>query len=196
MRASARTFSLPTPLRTAMVLGLCGCFHGPPRIERSGPMKVVPRSIGAVLLCVLVACTSTPQKPPAAQSSLPPATTSSPPVPSKPSVTSSLPAEFAVVDTSWVSDDVGWVLGGRGCAAASCATLLRTDDGGRHWIKLSAPSAYVLVPNGDGPQGGCPPASCISKIRFATTSIGYAFGSSFFTTADGGRSWRRQTSTV
>ncbi len=160
-------------------------------------MKAMPRWIGAGLLCVLVACTTTPHTPSATRSSSsPPSINSSPgPAPTK-SFVPSPPADFVVADTTWVSDDVGWVLGGRGCAPRSCATILRTDDGGRHWIKLSPPSAYVLVPNGNGPQAGCPPVSCISKIRFATTSIGYAFGPSLFMTTDGGRSWRRQSPTV
>jgi len=155
-------------------------------------MNVMPRSIGA-LMVLLAACTSTPRTPTAASSSPGTSTTSSPtlPTPTKSYVAPSLTRGFVVVDMTWVSDEIGWVLGGRGCAAASCARLLRTDDGGLHWRRLGAPPAFVLA-KGQYASKGCPPSDCVSHIRFANTRVGYAFGSTLFITTDGGRSWQKQ----
>ena len=157
------------------------------KISRS----MVACSIGAFLLA---SCTSSPKHPvatatPAIPSSS--ASTSSSPIPSKAVVLPPrLPGGFVVVDSSWVSDNVGWVLGGRGCEGTGCAALMRTDDGGAHWRRVSAPPAYVFA-KGRYPQGS-PTPDIISRIRFANSKVGYAFDSSLFMTLDGGRTWRRQ----
>ena len=157
-------------------------------MERTGP-----RSIVVIALCLLAACTRAHR--PAATTSSPapssPPSTATPSQPSKSTIAPSLPTGFVVVDSSWVSDNVGWVLGGRGCERPSCGELVRTNDGGAHWRKVSMPNAYVTA-KGQGPQRGCPPVACISKIRFANSLIGYTFGSALFMTTDGGHTWRRQ----
>lgn len=97
---------------------------------------------------------------------------------------------FVVVDSTWISDNSGWVLGGKGCDGSGCSILVKTTDGGLTWHRLNAPAAYVFA-KGKFPQGTSIP-DVISHIRFANSSVGYAFGSAFFMTTDGGGTWTKQ----
>jgi hypothetical protein len=116
-----------------------------------------------------------------------------PSVTAKPSSSSPVPASggpvptgFHAVDLSWVSLEEGWALGTAPCTTAPCTSLLRTTDGGAHWVGLPAPVAEL--------QGSttCVQA-CVSALRFATPLIGYAFGQSvLFLTTDGGEHWIKQ----
>lgn len=96
---------------------------------------------------------------------------------------------FSALSMTFVSDQQGWALGTVACGTGRCLSLLGTTDGGAVWRVLTAPArtaggAYGTCPNG---------APCVQQVRFATPLIGYAFGPDLFTTADGGRTWTRQS---
>ncbi|MEO6885765.1 MAG: hypothetical protein ABI232_05680, partial [Jatrophihabitantaceae bacterium] len=98
--------------------------------------------------------------------------------------------DFRVIDLSFVSQDEGWALGTADCLSGPvrpCAAMVQTIDGGTTWHSMPQPAGANV------PLLGCADP-CIRGIRFATSKIGYAFGSSaLFMTTDGGRSWTRQS---
>jgi hypothetical protein len=138
----------------------------------------VRRMLGSVLVLVSIAsCTGGEPK----ASRTPPTAP-----PSKSETATHTPSGFAVLDSSWVGEDDGWVLGGAQCGNKTCLVLMKTSDGGRTWTKMRRPP-------------GGPPSSrlkddcqdpCVSSIRFATPRIGFAFGPAFHESGDGGQSWR------
>jgi photosystem II stability/assembly factor-like uncharacterized protein len=95
---------------------------------------------------------------------------------------------FGALDLTFVSPSDGWILGSAECVTVpgtTCAAMVRTTDGGRTWRSLRQPPADVPLPACADP--------CIDHLRFANTSIGYAFGpSALFMTTDGGASWHAQ----
>ena len=102
---------------------------------------------------------------------------------------------FRITDLTSVSTQ-GWALGSAQCLSSTgrCDAIEHTTDGGRTWASLAAPAAGP----GDSPTACA--RLCVAGLRFATTSIGYAFagpglggGAAFFRTQDGGRTWHRQS---
>jgi hypothetical protein len=106
------------------------------------------------------------------------------PTPSAPAVaTTAAPSKVApplglsVSGVTFVSADDGWLIGTVACstgAGGRCPRAELTIDGGAHWRPIATP-----------------PGSPVD-IRFATTTIGYAYGSpqsSVAITRDGGASW-------
>ncbi len=94
---------------------------------------------------------------------------------------------FSVLSMTFVSNQQGFALGTVPCATGRCAALLGTSNGDRTWRRLTAPThgagaIYNTCPHGQ---------PCVSQVRFATPSIGYAFGPSLLITTDGGQRWRR-----
>ena len=73
------------------------------------------------------------------------------------------------------------MLGAQTCATGTCTTLASTINGGSTWT-------YV----GPGPAAVTGPSPAVSKVRFATTKDGWAFGPQLWSTHDGGRSWTSQ----
>jgi photosystem II stability/assembly factor-like uncharacterized protein len=119
------------------------------------------------------------------------ATTSGPtqtPTPGVP-VGGPVPASFRAVDLTWVSTDEGWALGTAPCAQAPCTSIVRTLDGGRHWVGMPAPVAAL------GQYGECAQnQACVTTLRFANPQVGYAYGpDTLFLTTDGGQHWQRQS---
>lgn len=157
----------------------------------------------AVLALVLGACGGSSHHPRSAspRSSSPAAATSAAgtPTPSATATSSrrpsaSVPAGFHVVDATFVSTTTGWLLGTAPCAHEPCTSIVRTDDGGRHWTGVPAPVAYLRgLFNESNDRVDCAKVACISGLRFASPSVGYAYGTSaLFMTTDGGHTWRRQ----
>jgi hypothetical protein len=96
-------------------------------------------------------------------------------------------SSFEPASVSFVSPDVGFLMGVEDCPgqpSSTCTALLVTNDEGRHWNQVSIlPAHYapVAFQPGDG----------VSEIRFATPSIGYAFGPGLWVTTDAGASWKQ-----
>lgn len=94
------------------------------------------------------------------------------------------PPGFAPASTSWLSTEVGYVLGYRPCDDGSCAAVVRTTNGGQTWHQTAAPD---LRPS----ELGNP-----SQIHVAATqwrSIGLATnGEELFASYDGGMSWQAE----
>jgi hypothetical protein len=90
---------------------------------------------------------------------------------------------------SFISASTGWLLGRQNCAPVCRLVMRKTVDGGRHWVAVPAPPA----PAAGAPIGTVPgsPASAVSKVVFANSSDGWAFGPGLWATHDGGRRWHR-----
>jgi photosystem II stability/assembly factor-like uncharacterized protein len=93
-----------------------------------------------------------------------------------------VPPGFRVADLSFVGTHQGWALGTAPCSHKPCTSVLHTSNGGRTWAGVPAPIASLTR---------CGHA-CVSSLRFATSRVGYAFGSSLELTTDAGQTWRKQ----
>ena len=80
---------------------------------------------------------------------------------------------------TFISADVGWVLGLSLCGEAPCLRLARTVDAGAHWTWVTAPTLSTLA---TGPQW---------RLRFADSENGWISGPLLLATHDGGRTWAR-----
>jgi photosystem II stability/assembly factor-like uncharacterized protein len=93
---------------------------------------------------------------------------------------------LAPASVTFVSADVGWVLGTGACAGGPCAAIARTGDGGRTWSPAPAPPTAMAEAPGQATSG-------VSGLRFADTNNGWAFGPDLWATHDGGTTWARVT---
>ena len=94
------------------------------------------------------------------------------------------------LDSTWVSPQMGWVLGEGEEGCLSCAVIRYSDDGGIVWSAVPAP---VGRPRSLAPGSyDCLVHGCVSQIVFANPKEGYLFGPDLYTTGDGGRTWQRQ----
>lgn len=99
-----------------------------------------------------------------------------------------IPADFTPLSVTFVSADQGWAFGGTACgAAAHCAVIVETRDGGRSWTRVAAPATTVGDPAVD------PVLTGVSGLRFADPLDGWAFGPDLWATHDGGTSWHHVT---
>jgi photosystem II stability/assembly factor-like uncharacterized protein len=99
-----------------------------------------------------------------------------------------VPSGFLPGSVTFVSTTTGFALGvDAACPTGTCASLVRTSDGGSTWVGLSAPpAAYVAR--------GAPSTSSlpgVSEVRFADPLDGWAFGPALFATHDGARTWQQ-----
>ena len=79
----------------------------------------------------------------------------------------------AVSSTDW------WLLGKAACRRRPCTSIVRTTDGGTHFVRIPAPRVALSDRHG------------VSQLRFADREDGFAFDSRLYATHDGGRTWRR-----
>lgn len=117
-------------------------------------------------------------------STLPPTTSAGPRAVGPPD--GPVPAGFVPVSVTFDSPDHGWVLGDAPCATPPCTSLLRTRDGGRTWHGIPAPAASVQTEGSTIAGGG---ARQVARVRFATDTDGWAFGTSLYATHDDGATW-------
>jgi hypothetical protein len=97
-----------------------------------------------------------------------------------------VPAGFTPASVTFVSLQVGWVLGSAPCPAGTCLTLLRTADSGHTWSAVPAPPSSLAASPDPGNHG-------VLGVRFAGQQDGWAFGPELWSTHDGGAHWRRVT---
>lgn len=94
------------------------------------------------------------------------------------------------INSTWISPQMGWVLGEGQPGCPSCVVVRYTGDGGSTWSAVSVP---VGRPRNLAPGSyGCLVHGCVSQIVFANPEDGYLFGPDLYTTSDGGRTWHRQ----
>ncbi len=97
----------------------------------------------------------------------------------------SAPAKFKAASLTWLSATRGWLLGAAPCGKRSCTDVLATSNGGTSWRlagSVKTPIASQATPADVG----------VDEVRFATTSVGWAYGPALFRTANGGRTWVAQ----
>lgn len=106
-----------------------------------------------------------------------------------PSATSpdAIPADFQPLSVTFVSADMGWVLGSASCDSNTCPVIVRTLDGGRTWKRIPAPN--TSLDSTSGLQAG----NGVSNLRFADPLDGWAFGPGLWATHDGGKTWKQLT---
>jgi hypothetical protein len=98
-----------------------------------------------------------------------------------------VPAGFSPGSVTFVSTGTGFSLGAAAACGTRCAAaLVRTQDGGSHWVGLTPPPARYVPSNEAAGKTG--PA--VSEVRFADPLDGWAYGPSLFATHDGGRTWK------
>ncbi len=123
--------------------------------------------------------------------------TTSPPTTVVPAGPTPVAAGFEPVSVTFVSPELGWVLGVTPGASGSCARLARTTDGGRDWAAAAAPSISGSCPtSGSDPAtaGAATPAAPV--LRFADDRNGWIYtgpggggASRLWSTHDGGTTW-------
>jgi hypothetical protein len=127
--------------------------------------------------------------PPATRTTTPTHSATTPPhttTPSPPTgrVSTLIPAHFAPASFTAISELTWWLLGPAPCAFVGeqppCGAIVRTTDGGRHFIGLEAPRASLA---------GRLASSGYSQIRFADIKDGFAYDPNLYATHDGGTTW-------
>ena len=95
-----------------------------------------------------------------------------------------VPKGFKANSITWLSSELGWVLGTVPCGSKVCSEVIGTKDGAKTWSVVGALKAPI--PNTSlGGRG-------VTEIRFATPEIGWAFGPDLYRTTDGGRTWAHE----
>lgn len=126
-----------------------------------------------------------PSPPPSATAPAGPSPSASPTAPSP--AGGPVPAGFQPASVSFVSAGTGWALGtAPNCATAPCTSLVRTTDGGAHWVGIPAPRAPLT---GATATQLSPASGAVSHLRFADPLDGFAFGPALYATHDGGGTW-------
>ena len=78
---------------------------------------------------------------------------------------------------TFISPNVGWVLGLTLCGGSSCLRLATTADAGTSWSWVAGADLPAISPTSDW------------ELRFANSEDGWISGSHLYSTHDGGRTW-------
>jgi hypothetical protein len=151
----------------------------------STPVVLMARLGGLIAVLLIAGCSSQPARTPTPQSTTAPSTPT--PSPTLAPTQSPSPSASGVGLTSglrpesvtFISPDVGWVLGLSTCGNAQCLRLAKTVDAGRSWTWVSGVALPALS------------MATRWELRFADTENGWISGSLLFATHDGGHTWRR-----
>jgi hypothetical protein len=145
-------------------------------VSIAGPVSTLPPT-GAAAKPVPPTSSPLSSSPSGPASSVTSATT--PPVPA--------PAGFRPQSVTFVSARSGWVLGTAPCGSTTCATLVRTTDGGATWTLVAQPPVAVSSS-----------AAARPWVRFLNLDIGWIVAPSgsqasvLWTTDNGGKDWTQE----
>ena len=169
-----------------------------PRSDRRGHRRGLPAracSLGVLIFVLVAGSCSTSRhsplavrKPTAASSTVPTTSTTK-------AATTTVPSSFkplttGVEDWTWVTVNQGWALVRTPCGTTVCVGLRETVNGGTTWTPLPTPDALDSRAQFDS-DVACAARPCLSRVRFATSEIGWLFGPALFQTEDGGHTWTR-----
>jgi photosystem II stability/assembly factor-like uncharacterized protein len=93
-----------------------------------------------------------------------------------------VPKGFKAQSMNWISSLQGWALGKAPCGQSTCSDVIGTADGGKTWASVGRVKAPIASIGNTSKPG-------LSEIRFATSKVGWVFGSKLFRTLDGGHTW-------
>ena len=99
-----------------------------------------------------------------------------------------VPASFYPSSASFISSTAGFVLGGVPCPASTtkyCSELAITTNTGASW-SATALTGISLVPRFSINQSTGSSPNGVSEVRFANSSVGYAFNPGLYVTTNGG----------
>jgi hypothetical protein len=142
------------------------------------------RLAGVLAVLVLAGCSTRPTTPTSTPSITPvpssaPTPTVAPsatPSPTPPTVGLSAVA-LHPESVTFISPDVGWVLGLSLCGSVSCIRLATTTDAGTVWKWVTGATLPAISPTSPW------------EIRFADSADGWISGSHLYSTHNGGRTW-------
>lgn len=161
-------------LASAVLLAGCGGSAHPAAAQRTSPSPA-----GSSATSASASASGSPTATPAAAASGPAAPAGGP-----------VPAGFTPASVTAISTSTFWVLGNAPCSHAPCTSLVRTTDGGAHFVGLPAPRAPLAGgANEDSIAAGGVAAADVSQVRFADAANGWAFGPALWSTHDGGAHW-------
>jgi hypothetical protein len=144
------------------------------------------RLAGLLAVLVLAGCsarTTTPTPPISPVPSSTPTPTVAPsatPSPTPPTVGLSAGA-LHPESVTFISPNIGWVLGLSLCSGAPCVRLATTTDAGTVWKWVADAARPTISPTSEW------------KIRFADSEDGWISGSRLYSTHNGGRTWAQVT---
>ena len=177
-------FGLATAAIAAIVIAGALYFRG--GIQNGASETTPPASASSVAAATPTPAPSTSLSKPTPAPSVVAVAPSPSPTPS-PTSSDVVPADFQPLSVTFVSADMGWVLGSASCGANTCPIIVRTLDGGRTWTRIAAP-ATSLDYAGDYQAG-----SGVSGLRFADPLDGWAYGPGLWATHNGGKTWKQLT---
>lgn len=155
-------------------------------MARSTVVTRATRVVGVLALVLLCGCSSSPASPPTPHSTTAPSTPTPSPTPAPSASPSPSPtgagltaAALRPESVTFISPNLGWVLGLSSCGVAQCLRLAKTVDAGRSWTWVSGANLSVLS------------TATPWQLRFADTQDGWISGSLLFATHDAGSTWRR-----
>ena len=96
-----------------------------------------------------------------------------------------VPPGFQANSVTWLSPELGWVLGAVPCGSSTCSDVIGSTDGGATWHQVGT-STVPIADLGRNRPG-------VTDVRFATAAVGWAFGPFLLRTDDGGKTWSRET---
>jgi len=106
----------------------------------------------------------------------------------RPAAGGPVPAGFSPQSFTAIDDYRWWLLGTTSCSSRPCQAIVRTTDGGVHFVAVPMPRVPGITFSGL-PQRA--PLPGVSTIGFADPRDGYLSGPRLYDTHNGGASWRK-----
>jgi len=108
--------------------------------------------------------------------------------PSLPPSGAPVPASFAVRSLTTGAPGHLFALGTVACPGGQCPALAGSSDNGASWsLRHTFPASTAAPGSIPGRLGG---AGTLTQVRFASASVGWAFGGAAMRTTDGGATWQ------